>query len=230
MAAQTTDNHDPDFRDWGSCFWHQNIRHTYYPLVASGDYDLLMPWLNMYTDALPLAKERTRLYYGHGGASYIETQHFFGLPNLMDFGWDNPGNDPQSGYMKWHTQGALEIIVQMLDYYDNTQDSSYLQEKLLPFAEAILTYYNEHWQRTTNGKLNMDPHQSIEMYQTDCANPTPDIAGLHTVCERLRTICNRPRSVCKSNHISHISSLILFSGQKRSPFSSISNGTGDDLT
>lgn len=188
MAAQTAENHDPDFRDWGSCFWNQNIRHIYYPLTASGDYDLLMPWLDMYSNALPLAKDRTRIYYGHGGASFIETIHFWGLPNLMDFGWDNPGCDPQSGYMKWHTQGALEIITTMLDYYDNTQDEKYLKDKLLPFAEAILTYYNEHWKRDSYGKLNFDPHQSIEMYQVGCANPTPDIAGLFSVTERLLAI------------------------------------------
>lgn len=188
MAAQTAENHDPDFRDWGSCFWNQNIRHIYYPLTASGDYDLLMPWLDLYSNALPLAKDRTRIYYGHGGASFIETIHFWGLPNLMDFGWDNHSCDPQSGYMKWHTQGALEIIMTMLDYYDNTQDGKYLKEKLLPFAEAILTYYNEHWRRDADGKLNFDPHQSIEMYQAGCANPTPDIAGLFSVTERLLAI------------------------------------------
>lgn len=187
-SVSTTDNHDPDFRDWGSCFWNQNIRHIYYPLVATGDYDLLMPWFDMYTNALPLAKDRTRLYYGHGGASFIETIHFFGLPNLMDFGWDNPGNDPQSGYMKWHTQGALEIVYEMLDYYDNTQDAAFLKEKLLPFAEAILTYYNEHWKRGADGKILFDPHQSIEMYQTGVVNPTPDIAGLRALTERLMRI------------------------------------------
>lgn len=182
------DDHDPDFRDWGSCLWHQNIRHIYYPLVAAGDYDMLMPWLDTYTNALPLAKDKVRQYYGHDGAAFIETMHFWGLPNLNDFGWDNPGNDPQSGYMTWHVQGALEIIVNMLDYYDNTQDTIYLKEKLLPFAEAIVTYYNEHWKRGEDGKILFDPHQSIEMYQKGVVNPTPDIAGLMCITERLLNV------------------------------------------
>lgn len=186
--VSTAEDHDPDFRDWGSCFWNQNIRHIYYPLVAMGDYDLLMPWLNLYTDALPLAKDKVRLYYGHGGAAFIETMLFWGLPNLNDFGWDNPGSDPQSPYMTWHVQGALEIIVTMLDYYDNTQDEQYLKEKLLPFAEAIVTYYNEHWKRGADGKILFDPHQSIEMYQKGVVNPTPDITGLLSVTERLLNI------------------------------------------
>ena len=196
-AVSTTDDHDPDFRDWGSCFWHQNIRHIYYPLVASGDYDLLMPWLNMYTNALPLAKDRTRLYYGHGGASFIETIHFWGLPNLMDFGWDNPGHDPQSGYMRWHTQGALEVVVQMLDYFDNTQDTAYLHSRLLPFAKAIVQYYDQHWQRGADGKILFSPHQSIEMYQQGVVNPTPDIAGLRAILPRLQQLPGQADSLVR---------------------------------
>ena len=106
----------------------------------------------------------------------------------MDFGWDNPGNDPQIHYMRWHTQGALEIIVQMLDYYDNTQDVDYLREKIMPFAEAILIYYNEHWKRGADGKILFSPHQSIEMYQEGVVNPTPDIAGLHAITDRMLSL------------------------------------------
>lgn len=188
-TISTADNHDPDFRDWGSCYWHQNCRHIYWPLIASGDFDMLMPWFNMYVNALPLAKDRTKLYYNHGGASFIETMHFWGLPNLNDFGWDNPNNDPQSPYMRWHTQNAIETVTQMLDTYDITQDKDFLNNKLLPLAESTVQYYNEHWKRGDDGKIYFSPIQSIEMYQGDgVVNSTPDIAGLYTICSRLANI------------------------------------------
>lgn len=187
-AISTTENHDPDFRDWGGCYWNQNTRHIYYPLVASGDYDLLHPWFNLYLNSLPLAKDRTRLYFNHGGASYIETILFWGLPNLMDWGWDNKDVYPQSGYMRYHTQGAIEVVYEMLDYYDNVQDVRFLKDKLLPFADAILTYYNEHWKKGTDGKIVFDPSQSIEVYQKGVVNPTPDIAGLWSVTEHLSAL------------------------------------------
>lgn len=158
-----------------------------------------MPWLNLYTDALPLAKDKVRQYYGHNGAAFIETMHFWGLPNLNDFGWNNPGKDPQSPYMTWHVQGALEMTVTMLDYYDHTQDEKYLKEKLLPFAEAIVTYYNEHWKRGADGKILFDPHQSIEMYQKGVVNPTPDIAGLLSVTERLLNISSDLQTAAMRN-------------------------------
>lgn len=180
--------HDADYRRWGPCYWNQNTRHIYWPLIASGDYDLLKPWFDMYTRALPLAKDRTRLYYHHDGASFIETIFFWGLPNLMDFGWDNPGNDPQSTFMRYHIQGGIEVVAQMLDYYDNTQDAAFLKRSLLPFAEAIVTYYNEHWKRGGDGKIVMDPIQAIETYQIKTVNSTPDIAGLWSVVPRLKKL------------------------------------------
>ena len=54
-------------------FGNQDTRLIYYPLIAAGDYDLLKPWFNMYLNALPLEKDRTRLYFHHDGASLPET-------------------------------------------------------------------------------------------------------------------------------------------------------------
>jgi len=52
----------------------------YWPLLATGDIDLLTPWLDMYVQALPLAKDRTRAYFHHDGGGFIETIYFLGLP------------------------------------------------------------------------------------------------------------------------------------------------------
>ena len=188
------EDHDPDFRDWGGCYWNQNTRHMYWPLMATGDFDMMKPWFGLYTNSLQLAKDRTQLYFKHKGAYWIETIHFFGLPNLMDFGWNNPGNDPQSNYMKWHYQGALEVLMMMLDYYDYTQDAKFLNQELLPMGEAITTFYNEHWKRGTDGKILFSPSQSIEMYQTGVVNPMPDIAGLNAILPRLMALPNATAS------------------------------------
>src|SRR5665213_2826854 len=59
--TSSENNHDPDFRAWGNSFWNQNTRLIYWPLIATGDNDLLAPWFNMYVQALPLAKDRTQL-------------------------------------------------------------------------------------------------------------------------------------------------------------------------
>jgi alpha-L-fucosidase 2 len=141
----TTTNHNPDFRAWGNCYWNQNNRLLYWPLIAAGDYDLLKPWFGMYLSALPLAKDRTQIYYHHDGASLPETMFFFGLPSLHDFGWNNPSNVIQSTWQRYHIQGTLEVIAQMLDYYDNTGDTDFARSSLVPFADAIVTFYDQRF-------------------------------------------------------------------------------------
>ena len=180
----TRADHDPDYRPWGACFWNQDTRLIYWPLIASGDYDLLKPWLEMYLNALPLEKARTWAYYHHSGAYFPETMYFWGLPNIHDFGFNNPTVELQTPWIRYHIQGALEIISQMLDVYDNTQDPRYATE-LVPFADAVITYYASHWPRDPNGKIHMAPVQSLETYEEDAANPAPDIAGLKSVIPRL---------------------------------------------
>jgi hypothetical protein len=178
-------DHNPDFREWGNSFWNQNNRLLYWPLIATGDNDLLKPWFDMYLKALPLAKDRTRLYFHHDGAAFIETIHFWGLPNLNDFGWDNPSNELSSSWIRYHTQGAVEVVMQMLDSYDYSQDAGFARSSLVPFADAIVTYYDQHWSRDANGKLTLSPAQSLETYQMNAVNPTPDIAGLTAILPRL---------------------------------------------
>jgi alpha-L-fucosidase 2 len=139
----------------------------------------------MYLQALPMARERTWLYYHHEGAAFIETMYFWGLPNLNDFGWDNPSNELKSSWVRYHIQGGLEVVMQMLDSYDFTQDVGFARHSLVPFADAIITYYDQHWGRGSNGKVTLSPVQSLETYQRDAVNPTPDLAGLNAILPRL---------------------------------------------
>ncbi len=183
--ASKNENHSPDYRAWGNSYWNQNNRLLYWPLLATGDFDLLQPWFALYLNALPLAKERTQIYFHHAGASYPETMLFWGLPNLNDFGWNNPTTELKSDWQRYHIQGTLEIIAQMLDQYEVTQDADFAREKIVPFADAIVTYFGQHWPRDAAGKIRMSPSQSLETYQRDAVNPTPDIAGLKSVLPRL---------------------------------------------
>ena len=178
-------NHRPDYRAWGNSYWNQNNRLLYWPLVTTGDFDLLAPWFDMYLNALPLAKDRAQIYYHHDGAFFPETMLFWGVPNLNDFGWDNSTTEIKSDWQRYHIQGSLEIISEMLDQYEALQDADFARKKIVPFADAIVTFYDQHWPRDENGKIRMSPSQSLETYQRDAVNPTPDIAGLDAVLTRL---------------------------------------------
>jgi alpha-L-fucosidase 2 len=191
-AQSNEKNHNPDYRAWGNCYWNQNNRLLYWPLLATGDYDLLKPWFHMYTADLPFEKDRTELYYHHAGASYPETMFFWGLPSVGDFGWNNPKNEIESRWQRYHIQGSLEVISQMLDYYDDTGDAAFAKDSIAPLADAVVTYYARHWPRGADGKIRMSPTQSLETYQLTAVNPAPDIAGLRSIIPRLLAL---PRAI-----------------------------------
>ncbi|HTV60981.1 MAG TPA: DUF5703 domain-containing protein [Verrucomicrobiae bacterium] len=196
VGAQSDDrNHDPDYRAWGNSYWNQNNRLLYWPLIEMGDFDLLKPWFDMYVRDLPLAKDRTWIYFHHSGASLPETMLFWGLPNLNDFVWDNPTDEIQSRWQRYHIQGTLEVISQMLDEYAITRNAGFARTNIVPFADAIETYYAEHWPRDADGKIRMSPSQSLETYQLDAVNPTPDIAGLKSILPRLLALPKQLTSI-----------------------------------
>lgn len=187
----TAQDHNPDYRAWGNSYWNQNNRLLYWPLIQTGDYDLMKPWFRMYLSALPLERARTELYYHHAGASYPETMLFWGLPNLHDFGWNNPTDVIQSRWQRYHIQGALEVVAQMLDVYAYTEDDAFAARSLVPFANAIVTFYAEHYPRTAAGQLRIAPAQALETYQLVAVNPTPDLAGLRSVLPRMLALPTR---------------------------------------
>src|SRR5699024_1749151 len=59
----------PDFRKWGGgTMTAQNQRLVYWPMLKSGDFDLMKSQFDFYLRLLPTAEARTRAYWGHAGA------------------------------------------------------------------------------------------------------------------------------------------------------------------
>ena len=101
----------------------------------------------MYLDGLPLAKDRTKLYFAHSGAAFPETMFFWGLPNNNDFGWANPDKIMTNRFIRYHINGNLELTAMMLDEYSYTRDAATAKEYLVPIAEAVTTYFDQHFAR-----------------------------------------------------------------------------------
>ena len=197
FTVQMPGTPSPDYRRWGSNYWFQNNRWLNWPSLATGDYDLMQPFFNMYRNALPLAEARTKLYFGHEGAFFPETMYFLGTHNACDFhmymnngkweGWNNPGVIPSNSYVKYYWQSGIELSTMMLDYYDHTQDRAFARETLLPFASAIAAFYDQHWKRDASGKIRFDPTASLETWHV-AVNDAPTIVGLNTILSRLLEI------------------------------------------
>ncbi|HVU27473.1 MAG TPA: DUF5703 domain-containing protein [Verrucomicrobiae bacterium] len=166
-----------DYRAWGPGYWNQNTRLLYWPMLASGDFDMMKPYFDIYTNMLPLQMAATQKYYGHGGAFFPETFNIFGLYYGDDWGWNNSSATTCGDtYIKYHYQGGLETLAMMLAYYDYTQDKTFATNYIVPFAAQAIRFFNQHWPRVS-GKLNFYPANACEMYWS-CTNPADYISGL----------------------------------------------------
>lgn len=181
------ENFGPDYRRWGGPYWFQNTRLLYWSMLTSGDYELMPPFFRMYREALELSKERCKLYFGHEGACYPEIIYFWGAYTNDNYGWNREGKDVsyvENTYIRYYWAGALELLAMMLVYDAHTGYAAFRRDTLLPMAEAILDFYDYHFVRSADGKLHLERVSALETW-IETVNPTPDIAGLQYVLDRL---------------------------------------------
>lgn len=184
----------PDYARWGGPYWFQNTRLIYWPMLKSGDYEQMAPLFALYRNMLPLLKERTRRYFGHDGVFFSETTELWGLNRDADFGKDNPNFYPNTGYMRYNWDCGLELSTMLLDYFRHTEDESFVKETLLPIADQVVLFYDQHHQRTSDGKLHISPSQALETWHI-AEDPVPAVAGLRVVLAGLLAL---PESLSKS--------------------------------
>jgi hypothetical protein len=187
-ATNGNDKVSPDYRRWGDCYWWQNTRLPYHPMLAAGDFDLMDPLFRLYERVLPLSEARAKTYYGAGGVYFPETMTVTGLYSNGDYGWKREGHAPGDILCPWWqyawNQGP-ELVALMLDRYAYTGDEAFAREHVVPMARAVLAYFDTRFQRDSAGKLVISPTQSLETYWHGVVNDTPCVAGLHDITTRL---------------------------------------------
>lgn len=190
----------PDFRNWGGgTHTAQNQRLVYWPMLKSGDFDMMKPQFDFYLDLLTNAEIRTAAAWGHKGASFTEQLENFGLPNPAEYGWKRPADFNKgmeyNAWLEYEWDTVLEFCMMILETerYDKRDI-----EKYLPLIESSLTFFKEHYtylakQRGAKaldgeGHLVLYPGSGAETYKM-AYNATSTIAALKTV---LRSLIESP--------------------------------------
>lgn len=185
-----------DYRNWGGgVHTAQNQRLVYWPLLKSGDEDLLKPQLEFYRNIYKNAEERSRTYWGHEGACLTEQVENYGLPCFAEYGTKRPaGFDPGMEYNAWleyEWDTCLEFCQMALESasYFGTDISRYV-----PMIRSCLLFFDEHYQYLArrrgakaldgNGRLVLYPGSGGETYK-GAYNSTSTICALRTVAESL---------------------------------------------
>ncbi|QKJ29039.1 hypothetical protein HQ865_04485 [Mucilaginibacter mali] len=182
----------PDFRRWGGgSFTAQNQRLVYWPMLKSGDFDLMKPQFDFYARALKNAELRSKIYWGHEGAAFTEQVENFGLPagHTYERLWGTDPFKPRSdssstrvlknvkgeemkftdyGFLTnvWvvdHYDGQLEFSKMILDYqlYSGADIGRYM-----PFITSAVKFFDQHfqyWSKKLNG-YPLDADGKLIMY------------------------------------------------------------------
>ncbi|HET9502010.1 MAG TPA: DUF5703 domain-containing protein [Hymenobacter sp.] len=196
VLTDSTLKFTPDFRNWGGgTHTAQNQRLVYWPLLKSGDAELLKPQFDFYLRLLQNAELRTQTYWRHGGACFVEQLENFGLPNPAEYNWKRPADFDKgleyNAWLEYEWDTVLEFCMMMLETerYAGHDVAAYL-----PFVESCLTFFDEHYQYLARqrgakaldgaGHLVLYPGSGAETYKM-AYNSTATIAGLRAVLTQL---------------------------------------------
>ena len=194
--VDTSYSFTPDFRNWGGgVHTAQNQRLVYFPMIKSGDFDLLKPQFDFYLRILKNAELRSKVYWHHDGACFTEQMENFGLPNMAEYGFKRPSNFDKgveyNAWLEYLWDTVLEFCLMMLEEERYTQKDISLY---IPFIESCLKFFDEHYQYLAkqrgikaldgNGQLVLFPGSGAETFKM-AYNATSTIAALKTVTERV---------------------------------------------
>lgn len=186
----------PDFRNWGGgTMTAQNQRLVYFPMLKSGDFDMMDAQLDFYRRLQKNAELRSEVYWGHAGASFTEQLENFGLPNPAEYGWKRPvGYDPGMQYNAWleyQWDTVLEFCLMMLEKYRYNNENI---TSSIPFIISCVRFFDEHYQYLArqrgakkldqDGNLVLYPGSAAETYKM-AYNASSTIAGLAVITRRL---------------------------------------------
>ncbi|SHF74842.1 hypothetical protein SAMN05443549_101216 [Flavobacterium fluvii] len=205
-------NFTPDFRNWGGgTMTAQNQRLVYFPMVKSGDFDMMKSQLDYYLGLQKNAELRSQVYWKHGGASFVEQLENFGLPNPAEYEWKRPADyDPGMEYNSWleyEWDTVFEFCQMML------QQKEYAGEdigKYNSFIISCLRFFDEHYQYLAKnrgrkaldgeGKLILFPGSGAETYKM-ANNANSTISALTVITEKLLNLSEKQLSKEEADYL-----------------------------
>lgn len=200
--TDSTLKYTPDHRNWGGgTMTAQNQRLVYFPMLKSGDTEMMKPQFDFYLRNLRNATLRTETYWQHDGACFTEQIENFGLPNCTEYGWSRPEGFDQgveyNAWLEYEWDTVLEFCLMILETERYTGNDITAH---LPFIESCLTFFDEHYQYLARqrgrhaldgeGHLVLYPGSACETYKM-AYNATSTIAALQTVTTRLLQLPSR---------------------------------------
>lgn len=189
----------PDYRRWGGgTFTAQNQRLLYWPLLKSGDFDVMRAQFDYYRRITPNALLIAQQFWGLNATHFNEQIDNSGLPNIYEYDGD---------WYRYSKARPSQFAVgenwnRWLDYLQDTANefadmilqaniySGFDVTPYLPFVEYQLAWFDQFYQSQLQGRdvfsltgangnemLVIYPASGAETYK-DAFNPASTVSGL----------------------------------------------------
>ena len=158
----------PDYRKWGGgTMTAQNQRLVYWPMLKSGDFDMMSSQFDFYNRMLKNAELRTQVYWQHNGACFCEQIENYGLPNPAEYGFKRPEwfdkGVEYNAWLEYEWDTILEFCQMILETknYANANITPYL-----PLIESSLTFFDEHYRQLASrrGRKALDGNGQLVLF------------------------------------------------------------------
>lgn len=180
---------DPNERQWGHAgFTAQNQRLVHWPMLKSGDADLLKVGLDFYQSRHGLAIAWAKHFWDIRGAVFPEDIDLFGLPVYTT--QDGSGHTAPD-CLRYHYVSGMEFALMMLQTgsYFGTDPRPYV-----PVADGMLRFFDQFYRKQhrnktgreldAKGRLVIYPGNATESH-AGTTNDAPTVAGLHALTSAL---------------------------------------------
>ena len=166
-----------DYRDWdGNRLFWQNTRHSYWPLLTSGDYDMTEALARVTRDMLPICRERAMVRENNPGILLFEGT---GVGGDTVFGYNVPE------HLTEHRGGMTDLSILLADIYDHTRDETFFTETYLPWADGTVTFFEHKFpNRDARGKMLFSPSAAVETFKNS-TNPAPEVSTMRRILSDL---------------------------------------------
>lgn len=184
----------PDFRKWGGgTMTAQNQRLVYWPMLKSGDFDMMASEFDFYLRMLGNAELRTKVYWNHSGACFTEQIENYGLPNPAEYGYKRPewfdNGLEYNAWLEYEWDTVLEFCQMILDTkkYDGADISKYI-----PLIKSSLQFFDEHYRYLAShrGRKDLDENDHLILFPGSACetykmtnNSSSTIAALRSVLQ-----------------------------------------------
>ncbi|MFC7681060.1 hypothetical protein [Paenibacillus sp. GCM10028914] len=141
-----------DVRAWASSWFHWNMHPVVLPLITSGDYSFMKPYVDWRMRQFNFAQTYAAEQYGQPGAAFVD--------------YASPLGEQRSSYRTTHyglSVGPM-LCIQLYRLWKHSGDTVLLRDILYPVFREVIAFWKGYLEEDTEGYLHVSRSTPYEFH------------------------------------------------------------------